>query len=83
MVGIDRDDAKSRARHARRQRFQWLLGHKPSNLGKTDMAKGDRRTLFDTNQSGAAIDFSQIPLFLSLFRSLMNAALKQRIDLIA
>jgi hypothetical protein len=47
------------------------------------MAKGDRRTLFDTNRSGAAAEFSQIPLFLSLFCSLMNASLKQRINLIA
>jgi hypothetical protein len=58
MVGIARDDAKSRARHARRQRFQWLLGHKPSNLGKTDMAKGDTKTLSDTSQLGEAIDLS-------------------------
>jgi hypothetical protein len=83
MVGNVRDDAKSKLRHAKRQRFRWPLGHKPSNLGKTDMVKGDMRTLFDTNRSGAATDFSQIPLFLSLFRSLMNASLKQRVDLIA
>jgi hypothetical protein len=47
--------------------FQWPLGHKPSNLGKTDMAKGDTKTLSDTNRLGEAIDLSQISLFLSLF----------------
>ena len=83
MVGNDRDDAESKAHRSKRQRFLWLLGHKPNNLGKTDMVKGDMKTLFDTNRSGATTDFSQIPLFLSLFCSLMNASLKQRVDLIA
>jgi hypothetical protein len=83
MVGNDRVDAKSKLRPSKRRRFLWLLGHKPNSLGKTDMVKGDTKTLFDTNRSGEATDFSQIPLFLSLFRSLMNASLKQRVDLIA
>jgi len=60
-------DAKPKGHLAKRQMFQWPLGHKPSNLGKTDMAKGDTKTLSDTNRLGEAIDLSQISLFLSLF----------------
>jgi hypothetical protein len=67
MVGNDRVDARSECRLAKRQMFQWPLGHKPSNLGKTDMTKGDTKTLSDTNRLGEAIDLSQISLFLGLF----------------
>jgi hypothetical protein len=67
MGGNDRVDARSECRLAKRQMFQWPLGHKPSNLGKTDMAKGDTKTLSDTNRLGEAIDLSQISLFLGLF----------------
>ena len=76
MVGNEQVDARSEGRRAKRQMFQWPLGHKPSNLGKTDMAKGDTKTLSDTSQLGEAIDLSQISLFLGLFGSFLSTALK-------